>query len=272
MRHAAKNQLELRMNLAAALEHDEFSVLYQPIVDTDHFQVCGVEALLRWQHPVRGFVPPSEFIPVAEQSGLLAPIGEWVLRRACAEAATWTGGDREHAPYISVNVSAAQISHRGFVTTVMGALADTGLPASRLLLEVTETMLVDDDALARDVLAQLRAAGVRIAIDDFGTGYSSLAYLRQLSVDVVKIDQSFVRDLDTNSDHQALTRTMLALSVGLSMTAIAEGVETESELAELRALGCGFAQGYLFSYPIDGASIATMLAEQNAGRQPVGVH
>ena len=131
-------------------------------------------------------------------------------------------------------------------------------------------MLVDDDALARDVLAQLRAAGVRIAIDDFGTGYSSLPYLRQLSVDVVKIDQYFVRDLDTNSDHQAFTRTMLALSVGLSMTAIAEGVETE--LAELRVLGCGFAQGYLFSYPIDGASIATMLAEQNAGRQPVGVH
>ncbi|MEQ1698985.1 MAG: EAL domain-containing protein [Ilumatobacteraceae bacterium] len=272
MHHAARNQLELRMNLAAALERDEFSVLYQPIIDTDHFQVCGVEALLRWQHPVRGFVPPSEFIPVAEQSGLLAPIGEWVLRRACAEAATWPGGDSEHAPYISVNVSAAQISRRGFVTTVMGALADTGLPPSRLLLEVTETMLVDDDALARDVLAQLRSAGVRIAIDDFGTGYSSLAYLRQLSVDVVKIDQSFVRDLDTNSDHQALTRTMLALSVGLSMTAIAEGVETESELAELRALGCGFAQGYLFSYPIDGASIALMLAEQEAGRQPVGVH
>jgi diguanylate cyclase (GGDEF)-like protein/PAS domain S-box-containing protein len=263
MHHAAKNQLELRMNLAAALERDELSLVFQPIVDLSSYEVRGVEALLRWHHPVRGAVPPAEFIPIAEQSGLLEPIGEWVLRTACAHAATWPSISGS-APYLSVNVSAAQISSRGFVQKVMSALAASGLPASRLLLEVTETMLVDDGGNASDVLAQLRAVGIRIAIDDFGTGYSSLAYLRQLAVDVVKIDQSFVRDVDTNSDHQALTRTMLALADGLSMTAIAEGVETTDELGELRLLGCGFAQGYLFSYPVPAEALLALLEQPRA--------
>ena len=236
MHNAAKNQLELRMNLSAALERDELSLVYQPIIDIASFQVRGVEALLRWHHPVRGSVPPAEFIPIAEQSGLLEPIGEWVLRTACAEAVTWprVGGS---APYLSVNVSAAQISSRGFVAKVLDALATSGLPASRLLLEVTETMLVDDGVLAGNVLGQLR------------------------DVDVVKIDQSFVRDVDSNSDHQALTRTMLALADGLSMTAIAEGVETADELRELSALGCGFAQGYLFSFPVPPHELAALLEQ-----------
>jgi len=267
MHHAARNQLELRLALSAALDHDELSLVYQPIIDTRFFRVCGVEALLRWRHPTRGAVPPSEFIPVAEQSGLLAPIGEWVLRKACAEAAQWPVEASD--AYLSVNVSAAQISDRGFVAKVKSALRDSGLPAGRLLLEVTETMLVDDDALARDVLSELRQEGVRIAIDDFGTGYSSLAYLRQLSVDVVKIDQSFIRDLGTNSDHQALTRTMLALATGLSMTAIAEGVETETELLELQRLGCGFAQGFLFSYPIVPEDLRELLRNGATALLPV---
>ncbi|MDP2292920.1 MAG: EAL domain-containing protein [Actinomycetota bacterium] len=269
MHNAAKNQLEMRMQLAAAIEHDELSVVYQPIVDTSEFRVCGVEALLRWTHPSRGAVPPSVFIPVAEQSGLLEQIGEWVLRKACADAARWSR--RVDAAYISVNVSAAQISSRGFVGKVMGALDHSGLPPSRLLLEVTETMLVDDDSLASEVLVQLRQLGVRIAIDDFGTGYSSLAYLRQLAVDVVKIDQTFVRDLDTNSDHQALTRTMLTLASGLSMTAIAEGVETTDELAELRRMGCGYAQGYLFSYPVPADVLALLIDDCLLDVPPVGV-
>jgi diguanylate cyclase (GGDEF)-like protein/PAS domain S-box-containing protein len=259
MHHAARNQLELRMDLAAALDRHELTLAYQPIVDTADGRICGVEALLRWNHPTRGAVPPAEFIPVAEQSGLIGTIGEWVLRTACYEAATWPL--QESDPYISVNVSAAQISDRGFVASVLRALRDSQLPADRLLLEITETMLVDDDVQARKVLTELRALGVRIAIDDFGTGFSSLAYLRQLAVDVVKIDQSFVRDLGTNSDHQALTRTMLALADGLAMTAIAEGVETEGELNELSRLGCNFAQGYLFSYPIPAAALATLLGE-----------
>ncbi|HQZ35226.1 MAG TPA: EAL domain-containing protein [Ilumatobacteraceae bacterium] len=256
MHHAARNQLELRISLAAALARDEFSLLYQPIVDTNRFAIRGVEALLRWAHPTRGQVPPSEFIPVAEHSGLLAPIGEWVLRKACADATHWPD---DGSMYLSVNVSAAQISDRGFVATVKRALRDTGFPPTRLLLEVTETMLLDDDALALDVLAQLREIGIRIAIDDFGTGYSSLAYLRQLAVDVVKIDQSFIRDLDSNSDHQALARTLLALADGLSMVAVAEGVETDAELAVLQRLGYRFAQGYLFSYPVTSDEIVGLL-------------
>ncbi len=257
MHHAARNQLDLRMGLAAALSRDEFSLLYQPIVETTRLEIRGVEALLRWSHPTRGEVPPSEFIPVAENSGLLVPIGEWVLREACADAALWP--DEGSTTYLSVNVSAAQISARGFVATVKRALRDSGFSPARLLLEVTETMLLDDDALALNVLAQLREIGVRIAIDDFGTGYSSLAYLRQLAVDVVKIDQSFIRDLDSNSDHQALTRTLLALADGLSMVAVAEGVETDAELAELQRLGCHFAQGYLFSYPVTSDDIIGLM-------------
>ncbi len=257
MHHAARNQLELRISLAAALARDEFSLCYQPIVDTSSFGIRGVEALLRWSHPTRGQVPPSEFIPVAEHSGLLAPIGEWVLRKACTDATQWP--DDGSSMYLSVNVSAAQISDRGFVATVKRALSDSGFPPARLLLEVTETMLLDDDALALDVLAQLREMGIRIAIDDFGTGYSSLAYLRQLAVDVVKIDQSFIRDLDSNSDHQALTRTLLALADGLSMVAVAEGVETDAELAVLQRLGYRFAQGYLFSYPVTSDEIIGLL-------------
>jgi EAL domain-containing protein (putative c-di-GMP-specific phosphodiesterase class I) len=254
------------MDLAAALERNELSLAYQPIVDTSNSRICGVEALLRWNHPIRGAVPPVQFIPIAEQSGLIGTIGEWVLRTACAEAAGWPLQQGE--PYISVNVSAAQISDRGFVASVVRALDDAGLPAERLLLEITETMLVDDDVQARRVLTELRALGVRIAIDDFGTGYSSLAYLRQLAVDVVKIDQSFVRDLSTNSDHQALTRTMLALADGLAMTAIAEGVETEGELSELSRLGCSFAQGYLFSYPIPAEELMTLLSESSTPVEP----
>jgi diguanylate cyclase (GGDEF)-like protein/PAS domain S-box-containing protein len=269
MHHAARHQLELRMDLAAALDNRELSLAYQPIVDTGLGRICGVEALLRWNHPTRGAVSPAQFIPVAEQSGMIATIGEWVLRTACTEAAHWPRQDAP--PYISVNVSAAQLSDRGFVASVVRALKDSGLPSERLLLEITETMLIDDDIMSRRVLTDLRAIGVRIAIDDFGTGYSSLAYLRQLAVDVVKIDQSFVRDLGTNSDHQALTRTMLALADGLAMTAIAEGVETEGELSELSRLGCSFAQGYLFSYPIPAEELTALLQDATGAIEPTPI-
>jgi EAL domain-containing protein (putative c-di-GMP-specific phosphodiesterase class I) len=235
------------MDLAVALERNELFLAYQPIIETTTQRTCGVEALLRWNHPVRGAVSPVEFIPLAEQSGQIKAIGEWVLRTACAEAAAWTGGGADS--YISVNVSAPQLNDQ-FVDLVLDALAETGLPAGRLMLEITESMLVDERMNARSILTQLREAGVRVAIDDFGTGFSSLSYFQSLCVDVVKIDRSFVRDLDTNTDHQALTRTILSLADGFSMAAIAEGVETDRELAELSRLGCQFAQGFLFSRPV----------------------
>ncbi|MDP2291957.1 MAG: EAL domain-containing protein [Actinomycetota bacterium] len=247
MHDMARDHLELRMDLATALQQGQLALVYQPIVDTNSRRVSGVEALLRWHHPQRGMVSPAEFIPIAEQSGQITAIGEWVLRTACAEAASWPG---EGLPYVSVNVAAPQLRSERFIDLVISTLATTRLAPARLLLEITESMLVDDSANARTTLARLRQLGVRIAIDDFGTGYSSLAYLRSLSVDVVKIDQSFIRDLGTNTDHQALTRTILALADGLDMTAIAEGVETDREFDELTRLGCLYAQGYLFSRPI----------------------
>jgi diguanylate cyclase (GGDEF)-like protein/PAS domain S-box-containing protein len=248
MLHTASEQLAMRVDLGAALAADQFTLHYQPIVTTTEREIVGVEVLLRWNHPTRGSVPPDKFIPIAEQTGLIAAIGEWVLRNACAEAATWLLPDV--APYISVNASAAQITDRRFVRMVVSALQDSGLAPERLLLEITETMLLDNNAQVRSTVDELRALGIRIAIDDFGTGYSSLAYLHQLAIDVVKIDQSFVHDIDADQDHQALTRTMLALADGLDMTSIAEGVETEDELYELVRLGCQFAQGYLFSKPV----------------------
>jgi diguanylate cyclase (GGDEF)-like protein/PAS domain S-box-containing protein len=260
MHMAAREQLELRMDLSTALERDEFVLVYQPIVDTHTQRICGVEALLRWVHPERGMVSPADFIPIAEQSGYIRSIGAWVLETACTEAATW---DVSHnTSYISVNVSAPQLTDPRFIDIVLDVLERTSLPPRRLLLEITESMLIDDSDHASAVLARLREMGIRIAIDDFGTGYSSLSYLRQLCVDVVKIDQSFVRDLGSNADHQALTRTILALAEGLDMTAIAEGVETDCEYAELSRLGCSYVQGYLFSRPVSADALHELFHDQ----------
>jgi diguanylate cyclase (GGDEF)-like protein/PAS domain S-box-containing protein len=264
MLQTASQQLAMRVDLGAALALDQLTLNYQPIVSTAERDVVGVEVLLRWTHPTRGSVSPADFIPIAEQTGLISAIGEWVLRKACTEAASWRF--ENFTPYISVNVSAAQISDRRFVRTVISAIQDSGLAADRLLLEITETMLLDNNAQVRSTVDELRALGIRIAIDDFGTGYSSLAYLHQLAIDVVKIDQSFVRDIDSDQDNQALTRTMLALADGLAMTSIAEGVETEEELYELVRLGCQFAQGYLFSRPVSADALLNQFALIEASR------
>ncbi len=260
MHDTARKLLALRMDLANALGRDELSLVYQPIVRTEDGALCGFEALLRWHHPTRGAVPPIDFIPVAEQAGLIGVIGAWVLRQACVEAARW-GGDAQQ-PYISVNASALQLRDSDFARTVAEVLDDVGLTPDRLLLEITESTLIDEAGGTRETLSQLRDLGVRIAIDDFGTGYSSLAYLRELAVDVVKIDRSFTRDLSVNADHRALTTTMLALADGLAMTAIAEGVETEVDLVELRRLGCKFAQGYHFAKPLPADQLGPWLTPQ----------
>jgi diguanylate cyclase (GGDEF)-like protein/PAS domain S-box-containing protein len=257
MRQSPREQLSMRVDLGAALTLNQLSLNYQPIVDTANRDIVGVEALLRWNHPTRGSVSPADFIPAAEQTGLISAIGEWVLRAACFEAASWKVFGA--TPYISVNVSAAQITDRQFVRTVTEILNASQLPAEQLLLEITETMLLGNNASVQKTVDDLRSLGIRIAIDDFGTGYSSLAYLRQLAIDVVKIDQSFVRDIDSDSDHKALTQTMLALADGLAMTSVAEGVETEAELGELVALGCRYAQGFLFSHPIPAEALVTLM-------------
>jgi EAL domain-containing protein (putative c-di-GMP-specific phosphodiesterase class I) len=258
MHEQAVDALALRMDLAVALEREQLRVLFQPIVELSTGRIKGAEALLRWYHPERGLVSPAEFIPIAERSGEIVRIGAWVLATACATAATW-GDD----VYVSVNVAVPQLIEPDFVGLVERTITASGLHPARVMLEITESMLVEDHQSSDRVIASLREFGLRIAIDDFGTGYSSLSYLREFSADVLKIDQSFVRDIDTRADHQSLTAAIQRLADGLHMATIAEGVETQAEAEMLRSLHAGLVQGYLYSRPVDAEAFATLLRKQH---------
>lgn len=251
---AVQRRRQLEMDLRLALDRGEFQPVYQPIVEIASGRVAGFEALLRWRHPGRGMVSPVEFIPVAEELGLIVPIGAWVLRRACADAARWPDGIR-----VAVNVSAIQFRDPSLVATVATALADSGLPASRLEIEITESLLLEDEAATEATLHRLRGLGVRIAMDDFGTGYASLGYLRSFPFDKIKIDQSFIRDLDSKPDSRAIVRAIIGLGRSLGMRTTAEGVETGAILEILRMEGCAEAQGYLFSRPCAADRIPALL-------------
>ncbi|WP_043339974.1 bifunctional diguanylate cyclase/phosphodiesterase [Belnapia moabensis] len=244
-------ELELRRALAAG----EFELYYQPIVEVATRRVCGLEALVRWNHPDRGLVPPDQFIPLCEEIGLIIPLGEWVLTRACAEATGWAG-----APKVAVNLSPAQFASRGLVDSVAAALAASGLEPRRLELEITETVMLRDTETTLVTLHRLKALGVRIAMDDFGTGYSSLSYLQRFPFDKVKIDRSFVKDLNRSRQSNAIITAVADLCYGLDMATTAEGVETEEQFLALHRKGCGEAQGYLFSKPRPGADIPDLLA------------
>ena len=242
------NRIELEAALRRALEREELRVLYQPVIDLVDGQTVGAEALLRWRHPVHGNIPPSEFIPVAERIGMIVPIGAWVLREACWQAKAMSTADRPINMH--VNVSTVQLREDGFVEDVLGVLTATGLPAPQLTLEITESVLVDDHPVTRDSIDQLRAAGVRLAIDDFGTGWSSLSYLRDVPVDVLKIDRSFVAGVGMGPEEAALARAILQLSHTFRLESVAEGIETESQRKELTLRGCTHGQGYLFAPPL----------------------
>jgi EAL domain-containing protein (putative c-di-GMP-specific phosphodiesterase class I) len=248
MRTQAIQRWHLRTDLVTALRDDQLIVEYQPIIDLATGQIAGAEALIRWKHPTRGVLPPGEFIPIAEQTGLISDIGDWILQTATGHAATWQ--PPTHPLYISVNVSPIQLRDRTIVTRVRHALATTGLPPNALMLELTESTLMDDIDHARAILAELKQLGVRIAIDDFGTGYSSLAYLRQLPVDLVKIDRSFVNELDTQTTSHSLAHDIVALAHALDLTTIAEGIETERQLVHLETIGCTHGQGYHLARPM----------------------
>ncbi len=256
-RMQARRALEL--DLRKAVVNGEFEVYYQPIVDIKSGQINTCEALLRWHHPERGMIPPMDFIPVAEETGLIVPIGEWVLRQACAEAAHWP----KHV-LLAVNLSPAQFKSRTLLQTVVGALASSGLPADRLELEITELVLLQEADGAFAVLHQLRDLGIKIAMDDFGTGYSSLGYLRSFPFDKIKIDQSFIRDLPMKEGSLAIVRAVVGLSTSLGITSTAEGVETKEQLASLTSEGCNEFQGFLFSRPQPAADVERLLCEQNA--------
>jgi diguanylate cyclase (GGDEF)-like protein len=249
----ARHALEL--DLRKAVLGGEFEVYYQPIVDLKSGEITGFEALVRWNHPQRGLVSPGDFIPVAEEIGLIVPLGDWVLKQACRDAATWPG-----TLTVAVNLSAVQFRNPTLALSIISALGATGLSASRLVLEITETVLLQDDRAILDTLHQIRALGVRISMDDFGTGYSSLSYLRSFPFDKIKIDRSFIQELGKKEDCIAIIRAVTRLGDNLGMITIAEGVETKEQLEILRAEGCTQVQGYLFSRPKPAREVPNMLA------------
>jgi diguanylate cyclase (GGDEF)-like protein len=249
MQVAAKDRLTLEMDLAEALREDQIFLLYQPTFDLRTGKVIGAEALLRWRHPVRGVLAPEAFVPIAEESGLIVPIGRWVLREACAQAAAWHS--RGHRVGVAVNVSARQLDDDTLIEDVSKAVGDSGLAAHWLTLEVTETALMRDPEATARRLQELKRLGVRIAIDDFGTGYSSLAYLRQFPADALKIDRSFVSDIAASQQSTALVRTLVQLGKTLQIETLAEGIEDNAQLQTLRREHCDHGQGFLFSRPLE---------------------
>jgi len=245
----------LERDMRTALAQDGFRLFYQPLVNLQTKKVTAFEALMRWQHPERGMVPPSDFIPVAEEMGLIVQLGEWALRQACAEATEWPDGI-----CVSVNLSPLQFAKGNLVSSVMSALASAGLPASRLELEITESVLLEKSERNITILNQLRDLGVRISMDDFGTGYSSIGYLRSFPFDKIKIDQSFVRDLLVDEGSLAIVRAIAGLGVSFGMITTAEGVETEEQMRCLNLEGCIEVQGYLYSRPVPASEIVGVLA------------
>ena len=254
-RMQARRALEL--DLRKAIINGEFELYYQPITNVKTRQITSFEALVRWHHPDRGMIPPLEFIPIAEETGLIVPLGEWIIRQACADAVLWPGDIT-----VAVNLSPAQFKSRNLVPSVFNALAASGLPASRLELEITEMVLVQESDGAFETLHRFRDIGIGIAMDDFGTGYSSLGYLRSFPFNKIKIDKSFIRDLPTKKDNMAIVRAVVGLSSSLGIITTAEGVETVEELASVAAEGCNEVQGYLFSTPRPAAEVARILRDQ----------
>jgi diguanylate cyclase (GGDEF)-like protein len=251
----------LERDLHKAYANEEFTLLYQPIVSLATNRVCAFEALLRWNRPEHGPVPPDKFIPVAEEIGLIVPITEWVLRTACAEACQWPQHIR-----VAVNLSAVQFRRRLPLQPVINALAASGLPANRLDVELTESLFLQSEASTVDALHQLRAFGVRVSMDDFGTGYSALSYLRTFPFDKIKIDRSFINGLGQH-DSEAIVELIVKLGAKLNMSTVAEGVETAEQLNRLRELGCSEAQGYLIGRPVPAASVPEVIAQCVAPHQ-----
>ena len=251
MRAAVEARLETESALRRAVDGDEIVIYFQPVIDLTTGRPVGVEALARWKHPTRGLLLPAEFIPLAEESGLVVPLGVSVLMRACSEVAEWRRAYPELASLeVAVNLSARQLLHPSTVADVRQALTRSGLPPHALCLEITETVLLDDADLAATLLTSLRSLGVRIALDDFGTGFSSLTYLKRLPVDELKIDRSFVKDLGTSRDDGAIVSGVIEFASAFSMVTVGEGVETAAHARELTRLGCERAQGYLWSDPL----------------------
>ncbi len=264
MRDAAIDRLQLENELRFAIERDELFLHYQPIISLDTGRIKGFEALVRWQHATRGLIPPLDFIPLAEDTGLIIPIGNWVLRTACQQVATWRREIESCRDLtISVNLSSKQFTgDDNLVSDVMAILDETNLESHALKLEITESVMIEDAEYARRVLDNLKNRGIGIHMDDFGTGYSSLAYLHNLPIDTIKLDQSFIRNMVDDDEHAVTVQAVMMLAKNLNMQVVAEGVETIEHINQLQKFDCNFAQGYYFSRPVD-CNAAAELLENN---------
>ena len=260
MYHATMERLEMRSGLEEALARGEFVLHYQPVMDLRDGRITGVEALIRWNHPDRGVVPPLQFISVAEECGLIIPIGRWVLRQACRDAVRLRRRHHGAADLVmSVNLSMRQLRYPGIVADVAAGLSESGLAPTSLVLEITESLVMHepDEVIAR--LHELKALGVRIALDDFGTGYSSLSYLQRLPIDILKVDRSFVSSRQGEAQDWSLCGAIVKIAESLHLETIAEGIETVEQKAQLTLLGCGSGQGFLFHHPKEIAEIDRLL-------------
>jgi len=259
-----RNRMQAEGKLRHALDNDEFSLLYQPLIDIGTGEITAAEALLRWYNRDLGPVRPDFFIPIAEETGLIAPIGAWVIEQACRDMAGWAGAGLPPTR-LAVNVSSRQLADCSLLEVIDRALAESGLGHERLELEVTERLLLDHSPGTLALLGQFRAAGLRFSIDDFGTGFSSMSYLTSFPFDVLKIDRSFVSKVTERSEDAALTQAIIAMAKSLHLEIVAEGVETEAQLDFLRTSGCTFAQGYLFAKPMSAADFAGLLGSRRTG-------
>ncbi|MFP5239462.1 MAG: putative bifunctional diguanylate cyclase/phosphodiesterase, partial [Acidobacteriota bacterium] len=251
MHNEVRSRLILENDLRRALERGELFVAYQPLVSLPDGRPTGFEALMRWKHPERGLVSPAEFIPVAEASGLILNLGEWILSEACAQLARWRAaipGARDLS--MSVNLSGRQFMQADLTERVGAILRDSGLPSGAVKLEITESVVMQNAERAVEMLGELKKLGLQIMIDDFGTGYSSLAYLRRFPVDALKVDRSFVRNLDSDRDNRQIVRAIVQLAASLELSVVAEGIERREELETLGHMGCALGQGYLFARPL----------------------
>lgn len=255
--------LQLETDLRRAVRSGEFQLHYQPIVSLQTGKITGFEALLRWQHPQRELISPAEFIPVAEETGLIIPIGWWVLWEACRQMRAWHLQFPLNSPLtISVNISGKQFSQPDLIKNIEKILRETGLDARSLKLEITESVLMENAKSAAAMLVQLQNLGIRLSIDDFGTGYSSLSYLRRFPINTLKIDRSFINSVDINIEEIEIIRAVVALAGNLGMDVVAEGVETQKQMYQLQALKCDFGQGYYFSKPLDSQTAETLIAAE----------
>jgi diguanylate cyclase (GGDEF)-like protein/PAS domain S-box-containing protein len=262
MHARAINLLQMETDMRRALERDEFLLHYQPIVSLENFRLRGFEALVRWQHPERGFISPMDFIPVAEETGMIIQLGEWVMREACGQMQRWQKMFPLDQPlFIAVNLSSKQFSQNTLISTFAAILQETGVKPQTVKLEITESVVMENIDTATDMLRQLRSLGVKLAIDDFGTGYSSLSYLHRFPIDTLKIDRSFVTRMSENNENTEIVRTIVVLAQNLGMDVVAEGVETNEQLVLLQKLGCENGQGYFFSKPVNSDGAEKIIVE-----------